>query len=102
MMPMALPITEIADALSVEHTAAVHELTDPMKLPRERVHIPHGGARDQLVSLTESLPADLVVMGAVSRSGIKRLFIGSTAEEVLDRLPCDVLIVKAGANATVS
>ncbi len=51
--------------------------------------------------MTESLPADLVVMGAVSRSGIQRLFIGSTAEEVLDRLPCDVLIVKAGAN-TVS
>jgi universal stress protein E len=102
MMPMALPITEITDAMSAEHTAAVHALTDAMKLPRERVHIPHGGARDQLVSMTESLPADLVVMGAVSRSGLQRLFIGSTAEEVLDRLPCDVLIVKAGPNATVS
>jgi universal stress protein E len=97
MMPMALPITEIADAMSAEHATAVHALTDAMKLPRERVHIPHGGARDQLVSMAQSLPADLVVMGAVSRSGLQRLFIGSTAEEVLDRLPCDVLIVKAEA-----
>jgi universal stress protein E len=97
MMPMALPITDIADAMSAEHTTAVHALTDAAIIPRERVHIPHGGARDRLVAMAESLPADLVVMGAVSRSGLQRLFIGSTAEEVLDRLPCDVLIVKAGA-----
>ena len=52
------------------------------------------------MSIAQSLPADLVVMGAVSRSGLQRLFIGSTAEEVLDRLPCDVLIVKAEAIAS--
>jgi universal stress protein family protein len=36
----------------------------------------------------------LVVMGAISRSGLKRLFIGNTAESLLDQLLCDVLIVK--------
>ena len=35
-----------------------------------------------------------VVMGAIARSGLKRLFIGSTAERVLDRLPCDLVIIK--------
>jgi universal stress protein E len=35
-----------------------------------------------------------MVMGAVSRSGLDRIFLGSTAERVLDRLPCDLLIVK--------
>jgi universal stress protein E len=38
--------------------------------------------------------ADVVVMGAVSRSGIQRLFIGNTAEQVLQELNCDVLVVK--------
>ena len=33
-------------------------------------------------------------MGAVSRSALERLFIGSTAEAVSDKLSCDVLIVK--------
>jgi universal stress protein E len=33
-------------------------------------------------------------MGAVSRSGLKRLLIGNTAERVLDLLTCDILIVK--------
>jgi universal stress protein E len=36
----------------------------------------------------------IVVMGAVSRSGLKRVFIGNTAERVLDALACDLLIVK--------
>lgn len=40
------------------------------------------------------LHAGLVVMGAVSRSGLKRVFIGNTAERVLNALPCDVLVVK--------
>jgi universal stress protein E len=40
------------------------------------------------------LSADIVVAGAVSRSGLKRAFIGNTAERLLDCLPCDLLIVK--------
>jgi hypothetical protein len=36
----------------------------------------------------------MVVMGAISRSAIGRFLLGSTAEWVLDALPCDVLIVK--------
>jgi universal stress protein E len=42
---------------------------------------------------TEAVCAD-PVMGAVSRSAMKRVFIGSTAEIVLERMPCDVLVVK--------
>jgi universal stress protein E len=42
-------------------------------------------------------------MGAVSRSWLQNVFIGHTAERVLDRLPCDLMVVKpsefAGATA---
>jgi universal stress protein E len=95
MMPIALPIDEITDAMRLEHTAAVHALTDAVPIPRERVHIQPGGARESLLGLTDRLRADVVVMGAVSRSGLERLFIGSTAEDLLDKLPCDLLIVNA-------
>ncbi len=37
---------------------------------------------------------DLVVMGAVSRSRLEHAIVGSTAENVLDRLPSDVLVIK--------
>ena len=33
-------------------------------------------------------------MGAISRSGLKRLVIGDTAERILDALSCDVLVIK--------
>jgi universal stress protein E len=38
--------------------------------------------------------SDIVVMGAVSRSGLRRWILGNTAEGVLDHLSCDLLIVK--------
>jgi universal stress protein E len=44
--------------------------------------------------------ADVVVMGALSRRGLRRLFIGNTAERVIDELRCDVLIVKPRGFAT--
>ena len=44
--------------------------------------------------VAKKVGADVLVMGAVSRSGLQRLFIGNIAEQVLDSLPCDVLIVK--------
>ncbi len=49
---------------------------------------------DAIGQVSHEIRSDIVVMGAVSRSGIKRLIIGNTAENVLDYLPCDLLIVK--------
>jgi universal stress protein E len=37
---------------------------------------------------------DVMVLGAVSRGALQRLLVGSTAERMLDRLPCDILILK--------
>lgn len=45
----------------------------------------------------EECGASLVVMGAVSRSRIKRWLIGDTAQKVLDDLSCDVLVVRPSA-----
>jgi universal stress protein E len=99
-MPLALPSHELTDSMREEHTEAVHALTDEHAVPRDRVHIEEGGTRDLLIALTERLRADVVVMGAVSRRGLKRLFLGNTAEEVLDKLPCDLLIVRPDAFQT--
>jgi hypothetical protein len=47
-----------------------------------------------LPTVARSIKAQMVVMGAIARSRVDRLFLGSTAEQVLDALPCDVLMVK--------
>jgi universal stress protein E len=93
-MPIALPGREFADAMRAEHTDAVQALCAPLGIAADRIHIHQGGTRELLMTLTDQLRADVVVMGAVSRSGLKGLFLGNTAEDVLDRLHCDLLIVK--------
>jgi universal stress protein E len=37
---------------------------------------------------------DIITMGAVARSVIDRLLVGSTIEHVVDHVDCDVLLVK--------
>src|SRR5262245_12431378 len=93
-MPIALPLNELADAMRAEHADAVAHLCKQHDVPPERTHVHQGVTRQLLLALTEQLRADAVVMGAVSRSGLKGLFLGNTAEDVLDRLPCDLIIVK--------
>ncbi len=53
-----------------------------------------GTPADELVETAAELKADLLVMGAVSRSGLGHSHIGTTAEAVIDNVTCDVLIVK--------
>jgi universal stress protein E len=93
-MPIALPITEFTDAMRARHTEAVEQLCKAHGIAPDHTHIHQGGTRQLLMTLTEQLRADAVVMGAISRSGLKGLFLGNTAEDVLDRLHCDLLIVK--------
>jgi len=101
-MATPLAIRQITDAMRARHTEAVHQLTDAHGIRREDVHVDEGSTRELVITLTEKLQADVVVMGAVSRRGLKRLFLGNTAEDVLDKLPCDLLIVKpAGFETSV-
>lgn len=58
------------------------------------LHLPHGPARRVIPEVVRTLGADLVIMGTVARSGIPGLFIGNTAEAILDQLTCSVLAIK--------
>lgn len=96
-MPIALPVDELTDAFRAAHDDAVSRLCGAHGIPAERVHVQQGGTTQLLIALTDHLRADAVVIGAVSRSGLKGLLLGNTAESVLDRLHCDLIIVKPTA-----
>jgi universal stress protein E len=63
-------------------------------IPPARRHLIGRHPIDAIEEVAEATGSGIVVMGAISRSGLKRLIIGNTAEKVLDDLPCDLLIVK--------
>ena len=60
-----------------------------------RRHFVIGHPIDVIPALARKQRANVVVMGAISRSGLKRLVVGNIAEQVLDALACDVLVLKA-------
>jgi universal stress protein E len=64
------------------------------RVPRARQHLLADIAAEAIPQTARKIGASIVVMGAVSRSGLKRMLIGNTAERVLNELPCDVLVVK--------
>lgn len=64
------------------------------RIPSGRRHLVSRHPADAIAQTARELHSSIVVMGAVSRSGLKRLIIGNTAERTLDLLACDVLIVK--------
>ncbi|MEO6367904.1 MAG: universal stress protein, partial [Steroidobacteraceae bacterium] len=63
-------------------------------ISKARRHFVAGNPVDVLPALTRKHHVGIVVMGAVSRSGLKRLVVGNIAEQVLDSLSCDVLVLK--------
>ena len=93
MEPVPLPVN-VAEQHLAEVKRDFEKLLKPFALGPRRVHLRSGNASLEIPAVAEELGAGVVVMGAVSRSGLKRLFIGSTAERVIDHLACDVLVIK--------
>lgn len=73
---------------------AIGQVLRKQDLPARRVHIVHAQPEVGLPKLLESLSAQVLVLGALSRRGLKRLAVGNTAERLIDRTKCDLLIVK--------
>lgn len=64
------------------------------RIPRKRVHLVQGTPVETIPRMAQQLGSELVVMGAISRSGLKRMLIGNTAERILNSLAADVLVIK--------
>jgi universal stress protein E len=85
---------EIVESERKRISTQLADLVGGHELPAQRVHLEQGAAAEVLPRMADQLNAALVVMGAVSRSRLQEVFLGSTAERVLDRIGCDVLVVK--------
>ncbi len=53
-----------------------------------------GTATGEIVGFAEQQGIDLIVMASHGRTGLRRLLMGSTAENVMRQAPCPVLIIK--------
>lgn len=91
--PVRISVQEISDRMEKEHRRKLAELAAVHGIDEARVRQLPGAPRDVLPWVAREEKADVFVMGARARSG-RPGDIGSTAERVLDHLPCDVLILQ--------
>ncbi|HEY4271921.1 MAG TPA: universal stress protein [Candidatus Udaeobacter sp.] len=52
---------------------------------------------DEICRLAQTIPADLVVMPTHGRTGLKHVFLGSTAERIVQHSSCPVLVTRGKA-----
>lgn len=67
---------------------------DTLTYLKARTHLVQGPAEEWIPALAKELQIDLIVMGTVGRTGIPGLFIGNTAETILEKIDCSVLTIK--------
>lgn len=84
----------LCDDVVAAHAQRVDALIARCRLDDVARQVLPGVPSIEIVDYVRREKADLLVMGAVSRSTLARLLIGNTAERVLDRVDCDVLVVK--------
>jgi universal stress protein E len=92
---LGITAVQAAQAAEAQRRADLEKFLAAHELPASSLSMRLGVASQVLPDLAAQLNVDLLVMGAVSRSGLERIFIGSTAEQVLEALPCDVLVLKS-------
>lgn len=101
----AVPATGMALDYSLLAELAEEELEDAKAYMKEKVDtlanegvqvtgdVLHGPIAQQIVDAAN--PDDVIVMSSHGRTGLKRWFLGSVAEEVMRRATCPVLLQRA-------
>jgi universal stress protein A len=95
-MAEAMPIAEMSEQME---DSAERELPDVMacdELRGVKVEevIGHGDAAAEIVRIASEQNVDLIVISSHGRTGLGRIFFGSTAEAVVRHAGCPVLVVK--------
>ncbi|EEX8848594.1 universal stress protein UspE [Escherichia coli] len=82
------------DAIRGQHLLAMKALRQKFGINENMTHVEKGLPEEVIPDLAEHLQAGIVVLGTVGRTGISAAFLGNTAEQVIDHLRCDLLVIK--------
>ncbi|MBY4677763.1 universal stress protein [Marinobacterium arenosum] len=75
---------------------AVEALLDRLRLQPYANHIGEGPPHFWIPKVAKQLDASLVVIGTHARGGLKGVLLGNTAEQVLDKLETDIMVLRPG------
>lgn len=95
------PVRPLRSLVLAQAKQAVADLAARHGIDAEHCQVRPGNAEDIIASIERREAADLLVLGAVSRSIETHPVIGNTAERVIDRVACDLLVIKPAAFTAV-
>ncbi|KIE18826.1 universal stress protein UspE [Vibrio sinaloensis] len=82
------------DAVRGHHLTAMKALRQKHGYDDEQTVVEQGLPEDIIPEVAQRLNAAMVIIGTTGRTGLSAVFIGNTAEHVIDKINCDVLALK--------
>lgn len=82
------------EAIRQHHVSMMEAFAAEHHVLPAHTHVLDGLPEDVLPELAEQLDAQLVMLGSVGRTGWSAALIGNTAEQVIDNIHCDLLVVQ--------
>jgi universal stress protein E len=91
--PLIDVVTERDELLGIAQRNLARAV-DGFDVKRSHCHLVEGRPNEVIPQTARRERCAIVTMGVVSRSGLRRFFIGNTAEFVMDAVTADILVVK--------
>ncbi|MDR9826844.1 universal stress protein UspE [Vibrio sp. FNV 38] len=82
------------DAVRGHHLTSMKALRQKHGIDEEQTIVEQGLPEDIIPDVAKRLNAAMVILGTTGRTGLSAVFIGNTAEHVIDKINCDVLALK--------
>lgn len=86
--------TTYTDAVRGHHLTSMKALRQKHGIDEAQTIVEQGLPEDVIPQAAEELNAAMVILGTTGRTGLSAVFIGNTAEQVIDKIDCDVLALK--------
>ena len=91
-LPLAIPEADVARCAERRLRAAAKK--HAVALAPENCHVVKGRAYHAVCQLARRLETDLIVTTTHGHTGLRHVFLGSTAERIVQHAPCGVLVVR--------
>ncbi len=95
IQPLATPARTVSTYLADQAAKGLERFAEGLRRDNQRVRclVRHGSAAPAILRTVEEVGADLVMMGTHGRQGLKRVLLGSVAEEVLRHSEVPVMTI---------
>lgn len=90
----ALDYEKYSDESRQEHQQLMNKATEDISDIQFETHLLEGEPEWVIPQFATSHNGSILIMGTSYRTGLKRALMGSTAESILAKLPCDIVAIK--------